>query len=78
MPPVLADGKLVSDFKIKTELFNSHFAAECTSVKNASTLLNFQYRIDKRKNPFTINENDIFLIQKMLMLIKLMGGVTYI
>ena len=26
MPPILADGKLVSDFKIKTELFNSHFA----------------------------------------------------
>ena len=25
-PPVLADGKLVSDFKIKSELFDSHFA----------------------------------------------------
>ena len=24
--PVLADGKLVSDFKIKSELFDSHFA----------------------------------------------------
>ena len=26
--PVLADGKLISDFKIKSELFNSHFAAQ--------------------------------------------------
>ena len=27
IPPILVDGKLVSDFKIKTELFNSYFAA---------------------------------------------------
>ena len=27
IPPILADGKLLSDFKTKTELFNSHFAA---------------------------------------------------
>ena len=33
IPPILADGKLVSDFKIKSELFNSHFAAKCTPVK---------------------------------------------
>ena len=33
IPPILADGKLVSDFKIKSELFNSHFAAQCTPVK---------------------------------------------
>ena len=26
-PPIFADGKLVSDFKIKFSLFNSHFAA---------------------------------------------------
>ena len=25
---ILADGKLVFDFKIKSELFNSHFAAQ--------------------------------------------------
>ena len=29
--PILADGKLVSNFKIKTENFNSHFAAQCTT-----------------------------------------------
>ena len=39
--PILADGKLVSDFKIKTELFNSHFAAQCTPVKNVSALPKF-------------------------------------
>ena len=66
IPPILAEGKLVSDFKIKTELFNSHFAAQCTPVKNASALPKFKYRTDKRLNYFTINENDIFLIIKNL------------
>ena len=66
IPPNLADGKLVSGFKIKTELFNSHFAAQCTPVKNASALPKFKYRTDKRLNSFTINENDIFLIIKNL------------
>ena len=64
--PILADGKLVSDFKIKSELFNSHFAAQCTLVKNASTLPKFKYTTDKRLNSFRINETDIFLIIKNL------------
>ena len=35
MPAIPPDthGKLVYDFKIKSELFNSHFAAQCTPVK---------------------------------------------
>ena len=48
IPPNLADGKLVSDFKIKTKLFNSHFATQCTPVKNASALPKFKCRTDKR------------------------------
>ena len=66
IPPILDDGKLVSDFEIKSELFNSDFAAQCTPVKNTSTLPKFKYRIDKRLNSFTINENNIFLIIKNL------------
>ena len=38
IPPILADGKLVSDLKIKSELFYSHFAAQCAPAKNASTI----------------------------------------
>ena len=64
IPPILVDGKLVSDFKIKTELFNSYFAAQCTPLKNASALPKFKYRTDKRLNSFAINENDIILIIK--------------
>ena len=66
IPPILADGKLVSDFKIKSELFYFHFPAQCTPVKNASTLAKFKYRTDKLLNSFTINENDIFLFIKNL------------
>ena len=66
IPPILSDGKLVSDFKIKSYLFNSHFAAQCTPVKNASTLPKFKDRTDKRLNSFTINKNNIFLIKKNL------------
>ena len=66
MPPILTDGKLVSDFKMKSELFNSHFAAQCTPVKNANALPKFKYRTDKRLNSFTINENNILLIIKNL------------
>ena len=66
IPPILADGKLVSDFKTKSELFNSHFAAHFTPVKNASTLPKFIYRTYKRLTSFTINGNDIFLTIKNL------------
>ena len=67
IPPFLADGKLVSDFKIKSELFNYHFATQCTPVKSGSTLPKFKYRTDTT-DPVscTINGNDIFLIIKNL------------
>ena len=51
---------------IKYELFNSHFPAQCTPVKYASTLSKFKYTTDKRLTSFTTNENDIFLIIKNL------------
>ena len=71
IPPILADGKLVFDFKIKSELFNSHFVAQYTLVKNASTLPKFKYRTEKRLNSLNIS-----LIIKNLMLIKFLSGIT--
>ena len=38
IPPILAHGRLVSDFKIKSEHFNSHFAAQCTPVKECKCI----------------------------------------
>ena len=38
LPPVLFEGKLISDFEKKAEPFNNYFASQCSLVKNASTL----------------------------------------
>lgn len=62
IPPVLVEGRLISDFKKKAELFNSHFDAQCTVVNNTSGLVDLQLRNCHRLNDFTINEEDIFAI----------------
>ena len=55
--PVPDVAKLVSDFKLKSELFDSHFATQCLSVKNAIMLPDLKYRTDKRLESFTTNED---------------------
>ena len=37
-PPLLADGKMVSDFCKKANVFNNFFASICTPIDNASCL----------------------------------------
>ena len=64
--PVLFEGKLISDFEKKVELFNNHFPSEYSLVKNAITLPNFEYKTDERLNYFEINEDDILSIIKVL------------
>ena len=57
---------MISDFKIKSEHFNSYFAAHCTPVKNSSTLPTLKYKTKSRLNSFNINKDDISLIIKNL------------
>ena len=38
IPPILKDGKLESDFKIKADYFNKFFASQCTPLVNNSKL----------------------------------------
>ena len=71
--PVFFEGKPISDFEKKAELFNDHFASQCSLVKNASTLLNLEYKIDERLNYFEIYENEILLIIKNLNAYKTHG-----
>ena len=40
IPPVLFEGKLISDFEKNAEIFNNHFASRCSLVKNTSTIPN--------------------------------------
>ena len=66
IPPVLFESKLISDFEKKVELFNNHFASQCSLVKNASTSPNLEYKTDERLNYFEIHEDGILPIIKNL------------
>ena len=66
IPPLLVNNKLLSDFYKKAELFNRHFAEQCTLVQNTSTLPVFNFKTNNRLKSFDINENDLHLIIKNL------------
>ena len=67
IPPLLADGKFVSDFYEKSNILNIS-ASIYTPIKNASTLPSFSYRTNTRIKSFNITEKDI--INNNLSIIK--------
>ena len=52
------EGKLISDFEKKVKLLSSHFAPQCSLVKDSITLPNLEYKIDEPFSYFNINENN--------------------
>ena len=66
IPPLLVDGKLVSDFCKKANIFNNFFATICTPIDSASCLPSFSYRTGSRIKSFQVTENDILAIIKTL------------
>ena len=66
IPPLLVDGKLVSDFCKKANIFNNFFASICTPIDNTSRLPPFSYRTGSRIKSFHVTENDILAIIKTL------------
>ena len=64
IPPLLVDGKLVSDFCKKANIFNNIFASICTPIDNTSCLPSFSYRTRSRIKSFHVTENDILAIIK--------------
>ena len=58
--------KVISDFKKKTNLFNSYFASQCTSVSNSSVLPYIGFHTKARRNSFSITENNILVVIKSL------------
>ena len=38
IPPVSHDNKFITDFTQKTEIFNSHFSKECTTLINSNKI----------------------------------------
>ena len=73
IPPLFVNGKFVSDFCEKANLFNNFFASICTPVKNSSVLPLLLYRTNARITSFDIKEEDISLIIKNLDLAKVHG-----
>ena len=73
IPPILVNGKLLSDFQEKSNLFNNHFTAQGTPIQNTSKLPNFKHKTDKRLTSLEINEDDMLLIIKILNLYKAHG-----
>ena len=54
IPPLLVDGKLVSDFCRKANVFNNFFASICTPIDNTSCLLYFHIEQGAGLNPFML------------------------
>ena len=64
IPPLFVNGKFVSDFWEKRNLFNNFFASICTPIKNSSVLPLFSYRTNARITSFDITDEEISLIIK--------------
>ena len=64
--PIFHNGKVISDFKEKTNLFNSFFVSQCTLVSNSSVLSDINFHTNARPNSLSITEKDILAIIKSL------------
>ena len=60
IPPLFCKNKFVTDFKEKAELFNSHFATQCSLVNNSSQLSShIQYLPDNRLSCVSFSNDKI-------------------
>ena len=66
IPPLLVDGKFVSDCFEKGNFFNNFFVSICTPIKSGNAFSFSSYRIYSRIKSFKISEKDIISILKSL------------
>ena len=60
IPPIFHENKFVTDVKGKAELFNSHFAIQCSLISNSSGLPSqIQYLIDNRLSSVSFSHDKI-------------------
>ena len=60
IPPLFHENKFVTDFKEKAELFNSHFATQCSLISNSSKLpQHTQYSTDNRLSCVSFSHHKI-------------------
>ena len=59
IPPILLEGRFITDIKEKCEAFNQYFKKQCTLVDTTSTLPLFARTTDKSLMNVNFTENDI-------------------
>ena len=62
MPPLLVDHNFETNFLNKANIFNNHFASQCTTLNNGSYLPIFLYKTNSRINNIFINSDIILKI----------------
>ena len=74
IPPILKDGKLESDFKIKANYFNNFFTSQCTPLVSNSKLPDrITYNSAARLTSIKCENNDILKIIRSLNVNKANG-----
>ena len=74
IPPILKEGKLESDFKIKANYFDNLFASQCTPLVNNSKLPDkITYNSAARLTSIKFDNNDILKIIRSLNVNKAHG-----
>ena len=63
---IIKNGKTVSDFGKKANIFNIFFATICTPIDNTSCLPSFSYETESRIKSFQVTKNDILVTIKSL------------
>ena len=58
IPSLNENGKIISNFEKKAELFNSHFASQCAPINNSSVLPPLEYKTNERLASVNIKEDD--------------------
>ena len=70
IPSLNINGKIISNFEKKGELFNSHLASQCTPINNSSVLPPLEYKTNGRLASVNIKEGNIYLLLKNLNPVK--------
>ena len=74
IPPLLIEGKLVSDFKEKANMFNEFFSRQCTPLNNGSKCPSQHYFItNERLSSIVFDDQDIIKIIRALNINKSHG-----
>ena len=74
IPPILIEGKLVSDFKEKANMFNEFFSRQCTPLNNGSKCPSQHYFItNERLYSIVFDDQDIIKIIRALNINKSHG-----